>query len=383
MKEFDAAIIGGGPAGAATALALARRGYAAAIIERSNYHQPRIGETLPPAVQPLLASLGVWEEFLAQKHSPSFSTRSAWGQADLYDNDFIFNPYGSGWHVDRACLDAGLAQWAEKAGAYVCRSSRVLSYARANDASSWQIELAHGERRRSLRARFLVDATGRASWLAGTQGSSRITYDHLVGITSFWSPSSPQSVNDNPTLIEAVEEGWWYSAVLPDSRLVLAYMTDADLYSKAQKRSNNYWQQQLQRTTHTKSRAKRYQPVAGSFVMAANSSRLDRIAGDYWLAVGDAAVACDPLSGQGIYRALQSGIRSARAIDEHLAGRDQSSAQYAMEIGQGFEHYLIKRTDYYQRENRWPDAIFWQRRQVSHRQITLESKGEVARGRSI
>lgn len=366
ILEVDAAILGGGPAGAATALALAGRGYAAAIIERSTYSGPRIGETLPPAVQPLLASLGVWPEFLAQKHSPSFATRSAWGLADLYDNDFIFNPYGSGWHVDRIRLDAGLARWAEEAGALVCRSSRLTSCARASDASAWQIEIASDECRRSLRAKFLVDATGRASWLAGKQGASRITYDRLIGVTSFCSPASSNSVTDSSTLIEAIEEGWWYSAVLPDSRLVLAYMTDADLYSRAQKQSDNYWQQQLQRTTHTKSRTENYELASGFHVMPANSSRLDRVAGDYWLATGDAAVAFDPLCGQGIYRALQSGIRAARAIDEHLAGSDNSGEQYALEIEQNFREFMTRRLYYYGRERRWSDSIFWRRRQTTN-----------------
>jgi flavin-dependent dehydrogenase len=362
ILELDAAILGGGPAGAATGLALTRRGYSVAILERSNYHHTRIGETLPPAVQPLLARLGVWNQFLAEKHSPSFGIRSAWGQDDLYDNDFIFNPYGSGWHVDRARLDLSLARWAEEAGARVYRSSRLLSYARTN--SAWQIEIASDERRRRLRAKFLVDATGRASWIAGKQGASRITYDRLVGVTFFCSPRSPKSVTESSTLIEARDEGWWYSAPLPDSRLVLAYMTDADLYARAQRQSSNYWQEQLQATTHTKSRAKNYDVTAGPYVMPANSSRLDQIAGACWLAAGDAAAAFDPLSGQGICRALQSGIRAAQAIGEHLAGNGQASEQYGLEIEQIFSNYMTRRTDYYLREKRWPNAVFWQRRQI-------------------
>jgi flavin-dependent dehydrogenase len=362
--DVDITILGGGPAGAAAALALIGRGYSVAIIERSDYNRPRIGETLPPVVQPLLASLGVWDQFLADKHSRSFGIRSAWGQEDLYDNDFIFSPYRSGWHVDRARFDAMLARCAEEAGGRVYRGSHLLSCAQ-NDAGDWRIEIAGGECRRYLCSTFLVDATGRASWVARKQGASRITYDRLVGVTFFFSAGFSKSVTDSSTLIEAIEEGWWYSGVLPDSRLVLAYMTDADLYSKGQKQLGTHWQQQLQTTTHTKSRARSYSLTSGPYIMPANSSRLDHIAGEKWLAVGDAAMAFDPLSGQGIYRALQSGIRAARVIDEHLAG-DDSSEQYTLEIAQDFEKYMVRRTDYYARETRWSDAIFWRRRQVAN-----------------
>ena len=362
MKEFDAVIVGGGPAGAATALALARRGYSAAIIERSDYRHTRIGETLPPAVQPLLVQLGVWDQFLAEKHSPSFGIHSAWGRDDLYDNDFIFNPYGSGWHVDRVRLDAAFARWAEDAGVRVYRRSHLLSCAR-NNASGWQMEVASCDRRRGIRSKFLVDATGRASWIAGKQGASRMTYDRLVGVTFFCSPSLPMAVTDSYTLIEATEQGWWYSAPLPDSRLVIAYMTDADLYARARKRASDYWQRQLQGTAYTSLRAKNYEPSYGPCIMPANSSRVDRIAGNLWLAVGDAAMAFDPLSGQGIYRALQSSIRAAQAIEEDFTGRDESCERYELELGQSFNNYLIKRTDYYVREKRWLNAVFWQRRQ--------------------
>jgi hypothetical protein len=121
IHEVDVAVLGGGPAGAATSLTLSRHGHSAVVIEQSHYRSVRIGEMLPPAARPLLASLGLLDRFLAENHSRSFAVRSAWGQPNLYDNDFIFNPHGSGWHIDRARFDAMLARAAEDAGACVCR----------------------------------------------------------------------------------------------------------------------------------------------------------------------------------------------------------------------------------------------------------------------
>src|SRR5215470_14463430 len=93
----DVAVLGAGPAGCATAISLARRGYSVVLIERSEYHGDRVGETLPPAICRPLASLGVWDLFRTGHHSASFGIHSAWGQHDLHVNDFIFNPYGHGW----------------------------------------------------------------------------------------------------------------------------------------------------------------------------------------------------------------------------------------------------------------------------------------------
>lgn len=49
----------------------------------------------------------------------------------------------------------------------------------------------------------------------------------------------------------------------------------------------------------------------GVRVRPAESSRLDRAAGEDWLAVGDAASAWDPLSSQGVYRALVTGLEAS------------------------------------------------------------------------
>ncbi len=361
IHNADVAVLGGGPAGAAIALELVNHGYSTVVIERSDYRGARIGETLPPAVRPLLASLGIWDRFLAQKHCPSFGIRSAWGGDDLHDNDFIFNPYGAGWHVDRTRFDAMLARCAEEVGATVYRDARLLSC--ENDkCGDWKIELAHGDRRHRLKSKCLVDATGRASYAARKQGARRLKWDRLIAIVSFLSLPSHESPLDSSTLIEAVEDGWWYSAALPDCRLVLAFMTDADLYARERKQSSGYWLRKLQRTTHTKSRVKDFVLTFGLQIVSANSSRLDRVANGNWLAIGDAAMAFDPLSGQGVFKALQSALRAAESIEKYWTGNNSALRDYAVAVKRDFDSYFLMRGAFYARERRWPQSVFWQRR---------------------
>lgn len=366
-------VLGGGPAGAATALALNRRGCSVTVVERSDYTNLRIGETLPPAVRQPLVSLGVWEKFLADKHSPSFGIQSAWGQADLYENDFIFNPHGPGWHVDRSRFDAMLARSAEEAGAKLYRRARVMACAQTA-AGDWQIEIGCEDRRHNVRAHFVIDATGRASAFARRQGARRITCDQLVGIVGFFAPNSASLTPGSQTLVEAVKQGWWYSALLPDSRVIAAFMTDADLYARASKRSADYWQQQLRKAPHTRSRTKAHTPVLGRLIVATNTSRLDHVAGKNWLAVGDAAMALDPLSSLGVYNALKSGLIAAQAIDSSLTGNATALQNYAAGVEEDYDASLETRLKYYAAETRWPGSPFWQRREHEKAQEIREQK---------
>ena len=90
----------------------------------------------------------------------------------------------------------------------------------------WRVRI--GDPRDSTEARFLLDATGRSAWLGRRCGALRIARDSQVASVAFLEARG-RPIEDTTTLVEAVERGWWYSAALPDGRLVAAFMTDHDL----------------------------------------------------------------------------------------------------------------------------------------------------------
>lgn len=353
--------MGGGPSGSATAIALARLGRTVILLERSRYDGVRIGETLPPIAQLPLSNLGVRDVLVDGTHAAVPGSVSAWGRPDLYEEDFIFNVYGHGWHLDRTRFDAALATAAEDAGARVCRGARVTSCA-ATTGGHWQIAFELEGARVLLHASFVVDATGRTSSFARRQGRKRINHDRLVGIVGF-SSERPAESFDSRTLVEAGASGWWYSAELPSGQLILAYMSDADLLPRGVARVREHWHEQLAQAPHTRERASIADGVGTTLTtVSANSSILDRVSGERWLAVGDAAMTYDPLSSYGICKALNSGIEAANAIERWRARKADALATFAQSAQKDFQNYLATRAMYYAREQRWPASLFWQRR---------------------
>lgn len=361
----DVLVLGGGPAGTATALSLRQTdpSLSVVLIERSRYEQIRIGETLPPSVRPLLRQLNVWEEFLAEKHLPAYGTRSAWGSDTLYDNEFIYDPRGCGWHLDRRRFDAMLAREAARRGVVCHTGAKVVRCAAEAGEEPWRIrvELAAGGTL-SVAARFVVDATGRRAAFARARGARKIVFDSMVGAFRFFA-LDPGVAEEASTLVESQEQGWWYSSLLPGRQMAVAFFSDTDLVRRSGVRTREGWLELACRTRHTRQRLERVEARGEPSLHAAQSYRLDRFTGDGWLAVGDAATAFDPLSSQGIVKGLRSGILGSFAICDHFRGLRTGMEKYTDLVEQEFEEYLVTWKDFYGRESRWEREPFWQRRQ--------------------
>ena len=96
-------------------------------------------------------------------------------------------------------------------------------------------------------------------------------------------------------------------------------------------------------------------------VRSARSQYLDHAHGEGWLAIGDAALAFDPLASQGIAKALDHGTRAASHLVRHLAGDRTALAGFSLSLKADYASYAMTRASYYRRETRW-QSRFWHRR---------------------
>ena len=359
----DVAVAGGGPGGCAAALALRAHapGLSVALAEASAYGGERIGETLPPPAADVLQHLGVWDAFAAQAHHPAYGTAAAWGSPVPHENEFLYRVRQVGWHLDRGAFDGMLAGQAAARGVDVRRGTRVLDAARQD--GGWRLSLSSGD---ELRARFLVDATGAGASLVRRHGGARqVVADRLAGFVRFF--RQPGGGGAPHTLIEAFADGWWYTAPLPDGRRVVACMTDSDLARALRVDEDGAWRALLEGTAPRVCESLGDAVQDGEpIVRAARSRRLDPAAGEGWIAVGDAASTFDPLSSQGMLKALRSGIYAAYAAGDLLASGDHAGMhRYRAFVEREFAAYLRTRARYYADERRWPEREFWRRRHAA------------------
>lgn len=358
---FAAVVLGAGPAGSAAAAELARRGLPVALIGR-NDQRASIGECLPPGIRPQLEKAGVWQEFLCAGHTPSAGICSLWGSPAPSYRDFLLSPYGKGWHIDRSRFDAMMRDSAIHCGAKWLDCLAVRHVERLS--SGWRIQLSAEPGDFFVDTRLVMDATGRSSVFARRAGAKRISLDRLAGAAGYFSCRNVSSVVEPVLLVEAVENGWWYTAPLPEGKLVAVFMTDSDFIQQEKLTQKAPWMAQLASAVEQKQRIEGHGfELEGAIrIVPAESSFLDRIAGDGWLAAGDAAAAFDPLSSQGIIAAVSSGLEAARTAFAWLGGDENAPVAYAERVRKGYAEYLAHRGIYYGIEQRWSESSFWKMR---------------------
>ncbi|MFJ4195670.1 NAD(P)/FAD-dependent oxidoreductase [Pseudomonas sp. NPDC089534] len=334
-------ILGAGPAGAAVALGLRRLGHAVTLV--SEWRRFAALEGVSQRVLEALRGAGL-ERALGEATLPS-QRHVIWnGQRHAQNIEFL---------LDRPAFDRGLREDLRLAGVEVIEG-RVLNV--QSSAESHRVELDGGQ---ALAADFLVEARGRQAPASG----KGVRGPETVSLLNRWQGAPGETAS----AVESLADGWAWMARRADGQCYWQWTVDvasAQLPGKAQ--LLDYCRER-----------RRASPLARTFfgdeavtdlqLHARSSTAIlaPQVCGERWIRVGDAAMAVDPLSGNGIFQSLSSALQAPAVINTLLRKPERAAlAQrfHRQRVEQLFLRFARIGRDFYADERRWPDRPFWQAR---------------------
>jgi flavin-dependent dehydrogenase len=315
---FEFVVLGGGPAGAICALQLARAGAEVGLLHcRST--APSAVELVSGRARSMMRPY-IGDVSCLHGAVEIDETISLWNSSTPARWNALLDPWGPGIAVSRTYFDEYVRATARQANAAVHTFEKPLDIGR-QDGNWLLFALQDQTCAIEIRAKFLVLATGRVGRpVLGRTNSSSFPQ---LALTSRLHIQSHRV--DNSLYIEAADDGWWYAIPDASAGYFIGFCTQPQRLKHRQVPLNDFFWRRLFRTqliatilpgvTHCTT-------IAGR---SAGVITFDQIAGDGWIAVGDAAFASDPLSGMGIEFGVESAERAANVL---LSGNVRNHTEY-------------------------------------------------------
>jgi flavin-dependent dehydrogenase len=340
-QQFDAIVMGAGPAGSASAAFLANAGLHVALIEGDRHPRHHIGESLLPASMPLLASLGITETTLASHFQRKLGARFYHPPTDRLAL-FAFEPSPGfttpTFQVLRETFDSLLFDTARAAGAHLLEQTPIESV--NEDAAV--VTLADG---RTLRADTLVDATGRSALIATKRKLRQPSPAYgRVGIYNYFRDLPPHDPDD-PLYITMYlfDGGWVWLIPLADGRtsVGVVYRDPPHLTSAPGQRKEDalFWHA-VNAMPRLQQRLRAAQPTDTYRAIPDYSYAVEQKFGERWVLVGDAAGFLDPIFSSGVHLALSSAHHAVNGIlHKRRTGSDAALRDYQAYMARGFHAF--------------------------------------------
>ena len=326
MEHFDAAIIGAGPAGSSAAISLAREGYSVALLDKERFPREKLcGDFLNPVNWPLLRELEVDKELLACSHEKVAAFRFTAVSGDQTEVPF---PAGNGTTVfglglRRSDLDHVLLQKAKGLGVTVLDNCRLKKLRK--ESSGWRVKADRRETAEEFKARVLIGADGRYSFVAHRLGFAEpeTIRGRSVGFQLRLKGLSRSSGNVE---IHLFPGGYAGIVGVGGNTLNLCLAVEKDRF-RHYRSLGRLLESCVSVNPHLHSILRQSEAVGAAHSVYPVYFPPRRSYGHEVLLVGDAARVTEPVSGEGIYFALKSGHFAAAAIDQAFRQGDFSAEQ--------------------------------------------------------
>lgn len=321
----DVLVIGGGPAGSTISALLADQGWDVHLLEKDSHPRFHIGESLLPQSLPMLQRLGVLPEVekigIIKYGAELVSHRQ--GRSQMFHFAKAFDesqPYA--FEVKRAEFDAILARNAAAKGVRFhegLKAQRVefrpgrTSVVRAEDRQG---------RVRTWETRFVVDASGRDTFLSSQLGGkhrskkhgSAAVFAHFEGVTRL-------TGRDEGNITAGwLDDGWCWLIPFKDGTMSVGVVCHPDYIKTRRTSLDQFLLGTLRQSPPIAKRMEKARPLTPTYAAANFSYRRDTMTGEGYLIVGDAFAFIDPVFSSGVHLALNSGTIGAGVVDAFLRG---------------------------------------------------------------
>jgi flavin-dependent dehydrogenase len=335
--DCDVIVAGGGPAGSTAAAWLARAGHRVILVERDRFPRFHIGESLLASVNDVLDAIGaadlVRQAGFPRKWGATFMMGD--GSVERYA-DFAVAPdvrAPQTWQVPRATFDHLLLQHAAASGADVRERHRVLDVTFDADGVTSTVQAAEGGTPpRAVRARAIIDASGRGSLLS-RKFDLRIDEPRLANLAVFSHysgvPRGEGRRAGDIRIIARADLGWFWMIPISDDLMSVGVVLPRSAARALQELEHGALLDRTIAETPVVARllasARREWPVRVEKDFSFGSRAY---AGDRWVLAGDAGSFLDPVFSTGVAIALESGLEAAQAIAGGLAAGDLSARRF-------------------------------------------------------
>jgi len=338
-------IAGAGPAGAIAALGLARLNYQVTVITK-----PRGFDCCEGISERVVQAFVTQAAHHALQVIPTPSPRSVhWNGAHSMANTERL--------VSRQALDRALQKDMNDAGIGVIEG-QLVSWRESSDNVDIVFQ-TKADQQQTLSGDFFVDARGRS---ASAKGQARLKGPETLSLLLKWqaAPGRQQS------MAASLQDGWaWLARLDSGECYTQVTLSSADRQLPAKDHLEEFVLGQLRQVTGFEAFVA--DAHIGGAVTARSSTAIlncDPVT-ERSLRIGDAAMAVDPLSGNGIFQSLSTAL-SAPAVINTILNRpaDKHVAQqfYRERVNHSFMRFARMGRDFYRLEHQWPNSGFWQQR---------------------
>lgn len=367
----DIIVVGSGIAASAALIYLKQQGLSVLQIAPAEKSADKIGETLSCTANRIIKELQLWESFLDRGYLVQDSVFSSWESAALTKQSRHSNLEGSNWSIDRRDFEDFLKLHANQSQ-HTWLLKKIQNCKQTLGGLSLELD-----DQTVMQARFVIDCSGRSA-VVGRRFSKRHRIDNMICYYSFIRQIDTEIEPTVGIMIEAVKNGWWYSAILPDGRMIISFYTYTDLVPQHLIRDLKSWLSLIEEAPLTFQRidSAGYEVQESPLAIDAGMLCQGEISGKHWIAAGDALVSLDPLSSHGMTQALWSGCRAAEACIKSINGDDSAAERYRQTMSLAMQAYQIELLKKYRSVHRFAEQPFWKRR--GSLSFPMETKSEKA-----